>query len=147
MHFTMKSLRVERLRGYLQALIHNFNSILFIICTCVSTLHLCCMKNALVFSLSEVHHFFEFIIMHLIKLYLTTHNEVFKNGKTYKQRGYLLDSLNEIVFFTVFQHNKSHPHWGTWLWSWSNAWFLMLTVNPNALQLLDDDCCWIWTFC
>ena len=24
--------------------IHNFNSILFIICTCVTTLHLCCMK-------------------------------------------------------------------------------------------------------
>ena len=65
------------------------------------------MKNALVFSLSKVHNFFEFIIMHLIELYLTTHNEVFKNGKTYKQRGYLLDSLNEIVFFTVFQCNKS----------------------------------------
>ena len=73
------------------------------------------MKNALVFSLSEVHNFFVFIIMHLIEIYLTTHNEVFKNGKTYKQRGYLLDSLNEIVFFTVFQHNKSHPHGGTWL--------------------------------
>ena len=95
------------------ALIHNFNSILFIICTCVTTLHLCCVKNALVFSLSEVSNFFVFIIMHLIELYLTTHNEVFKSGKTYKQRGYLLDSLNEIVFFTVFQHNKSHPHGGT----------------------------------
>ena len=141
-----KSGKSYKQRGYLQALIHNFNSILFIICTCVSTLHLCCMKNALVFSLSEVHSFFVFIIMHLIEVYLTTHNEVFKIGKTYKQRGYLLDSLNEIVFFTVFQHNKSHPHRGTWLWSWCNAWFLMLTENPNALQLLDDDCCWIWNF-
>ena len=108
-----KSGKTYKQRGYLQALIHNFNSILFIICTCVPTLHLCCMKNALVFSLSEVSNFFVFIIMHLIELYLTTHNEVFKNGKTYKQRGYLLDSLNEIVFFTVFQHNKSHPHGGT----------------------------------
>ena len=53
-----------------------------------------------------------YIIMHLIvKLYLTTHIEIFKNGKTYKQKGYLLDSLNEIVL-TVFQHNKSHPHRG-----------------------------------
>ena len=108
-----KSGKTYKQRGYLQALIHNFNRILFIICTCVSTLHLCCMKNALVFSLSEVHSFFVFIIMHLIEVYLTTHNEVFKIGKTYKQRGYLLDSLNEIVFFTVFQHNKSHPHGGT----------------------------------
>ena len=54
-----------------------------------------------------------YIIKHLIvKLYLTTHIEIFKNGKTYKQKEYLLDSLNEIVFFTVFQHNKSHPHRG-----------------------------------
>ena len=67
------------------------------------------MKNALVLSQSEVHNFFMYIIMHLIvKLYLTTHNEIFKNGKTYKQRGYLLDSLNEIVFFTVFQHTHTH---------------------------------------
>ena len=51
------------------------------------------MKNALVFSLSEVHDFFVFIIMHLIKLYLTTHNEVFKNGKTYKGDTYLIVSM------------------------------------------------------
>ena len=71
------------------------------------------MKNALVLSQSEVHNFFMYIIMHsIVKLYLTTHDEIFKNGKTYKERGYLLDSLNEIVFFTVFQHNKSHPHRG-----------------------------------
>ena len=35
---------------------------LFVICNCVTTLHSCYMKNALVFSQSDTHYLFLYII-------------------------------------------------------------------------------------
>ena len=47
--------------------------------------------------------FFGFIIMHLIQLYLTTHNEVFKNGKTYKGDTYLIVSMKLFQSFNTIR--------------------------------------------
>ena len=70
---------------------------LFAICTCVTTLHSCYMRNALAFSLSEARNFFLYIIKVLMSCFpLSRLNSFFYSTEYRKNLGASLKFDNRL---------------------------------------------------
>ena len=71
---------------------------LFAICTCVTTLHSCYMRNALAFSLSEARNFFLYIIKVLMSCFpLSRLNSFFYSTEYRKNLGASLKFDNRLA--------------------------------------------------